>query len=544
MRRLGTTLGISWLALLLLAWPAVLQAQEQERAGELPTTAPVVVDGEELFRVRGVSSYPAHERAAAIARAIREAANDPSFDPRSVRIEPVDFGARIMAGPRRLMVVVDADSQGEGVRPSVLASLYAQRISRAIGDYRKARLPGALRGAWLGAALGLVALALGVALVFWLGRRLDRLLENRLRRHVQALEDRSFRIVDSQRIWSGVRGTVRLLRALAVLAMLYVFLSVVLARFPWTRGIAGKLAGYALTPLHTMGTAFVSYIPNLIFLAILYFVLRTVIRLARVFFESIEHGTITLANFEPEWAVPTYRIVRLLIVAFGVVIAYPFVPGSESAAFKGVSLFLGVMFSLGSSSAVSNIIAGYLLTYRRAFKLGDRIRIGDKVGAVSATRVQVTHLTTPKNEELIIPNATILNSEVINYSTIARTEGLILHTTVGIGYDTPWRQVEAMLLIAAANTEGVLAEPAPFVNQLALGDFAVTYELNVYVREPHRMLALYSALHRNILDVFNEHGVAIMTPAYEGDPEQPKVVPKDQWFTAPAAADGRAKAGV
>jgi small-conductance mechanosensitive channel len=326
--------------------------------------------------------------------------------------------------------------------------------------------------------------------------------------------------------------------------MLYVFLSVVLARFPWTRGIAGKLAGYALTPLHTMGTAFVSYIPNLIFLAILYFVLRTVIRLARVFFESIEHGTITLANFEPEWAVPTYRIVRLLIVAFGVVIAYPFVPGSESAAFKGVSLFLGVMFSLGSSSAVSNIIAGYLLTYRRAFKLGDRIRIGDKVGAVSATRVQVTHLTTPKNEELIIPNATILNSEVINYSTIARTEGLILHTTVGIGYDTPWRQVEAMLLIAAANTEGVLAEPAPFVNQLALGDFAVTYELNVYVREPHRMLALYSALHRNILDVFNEHGVAIMTPAYEGDPEQPKVVPKDQWFTAPAAADGRAKAGV
>ena len=252
----------------------------------------------------------------------------------------------------------------------------------------------------------------------------------------------------------------------------------------------------------------------------------------------MERGRIKLANFEPEWAPPTYRLVRTGIVALAVVVAYPFVPGSGTAAFQGVSLFLGLMGSLGSGSAVSNIIAGYALTYRRAFRIGDVIRVGDKTGRVVGSRMQVTHLRTVKNEELIVPNATILNSEVINYSSLAGKEGLILHTTVGIGYGTPWRQVEAMLLVAARRTQGVLTEPPPFALQLSLGEFAVTYELNVYCRTPERMLALYSALHRNVLDVFNEHGVAIMTPAYEGDPEQPKLVPKERWFDAPAAPEG------
>jgi small-conductance mechanosensitive channel len=286
-----------------------------------------------------------------------------------------------------------------------------------------------------------------------------------------------------------------------------------------------------------MGAGFVEYIPNLIFLVVFFYVIRYALRLTKLFFESVEHGNIQLANFEPEWSTPTYRIVRIVVVAFAVIVAYPFLPGSGTGAFQGVSLFLGLMVSLGSGSAVANIIAGYVLTYRRAFKMGDVIRIGDKTGRVAATRLQVTHLKTVKNEELVVPNSTLLNTEVVNYSTLSRTDGLILHTTVGIGYATPWRQVEAMLMLAARRTEGVLAEPPPFVNQLSLGEFAITYELNAYCREPHRMLTLYSALHRNILDVFNEHGVVIMTPAYEGDPEQPKLVPKDQWYTAPATPE-------
>jgi small-conductance mechanosensitive channel len=231
-------------------------------------------------------------------------------------------------------------------------------------------------------------------------------------------------------------------------------------------------------------------------------------------------------------------MVRVLVVAFALVVAYPYLPGSQSDAFKGVSIFLGVIFSLGSSSAVANIIAGYSLTYRRAYRIGDRVKISDVVGDVAETRLQVTHLRSLKNEEIIIPNSTIMNSHVINYSSLAARHGLILHTTVGIGYETPWRQVEAMLLEAAARTPGLLREPPPFVLQKALGDFAVTYEINVYSDQPQAGPLLYTALHRNILDVFNEYGVQIMTPAYEGDPEQAKVVPKDKWFELPARPEG------
>ena len=174
------------------------------------------------------------------------------------------------------------------------------------------------------------------------------------------------------------------------------------------------------------------------------------------------------------------------------------------------------------------------MTYRRAFRLGDRVKIGEHIGDVDRMRLLVTHLRTPKNEEVVVPNSTILGTEIVNFSSMARERGLILHTTVGIGYETPWRQVEAMLIEAAARTPGLLRNPAPFVLQKALGDFCVTYEINAYCDKPQAMILLYTELHRNILDVFNEYGVQIMTPAYEGDPDQPKVVPQEQWYAAPA----------
>jgi small-conductance mechanosensitive channel len=283
-----------------------------------------------------------------------------------------------------------------------------------------------------------------------------------------------------------------------------------------------------------MGRATLRSIPDLAFLFVLTIVVRYVLKLAQAYFDGIEHGTIRLREFEPEWAQPTFRIVRVLIVAFALVVAYPYLPGSQSEAFKGISLFLGLVFSLGSSSALANIIAGYSLTYRRAFRIGDRIRIGSDVGDVTAIRLQVTHLRSVKNEEIIIPNSNILNSNVVNYSRLARECGLILHTKVGIGYETPWRQVEAMLLAAAARTPGLLREPPPFVLHSELADFAVTYELNVYCDNPQAQLSLYTELHRNILDEFNEYGVQIMTPSYEADPAEPKIVPKSKWFEAPA----------
>lgn len=338
-----------------------------------------------------------------------------------------------------------------------------------------------------------------------------------------------------------ISAAVSLLKTLSVLAVLYVFLSSVLTLFPWTRYFATRLLSLVIDPLQAMMLGFVSYLPSLFFLVVLYFVVRYLLRAIRGFFEAIHHGNMRLRSFEPEWAWPTYRIVRLVVLIFAVVVAYPYIPGSSSEAFKAVSLFVGVLLSLGSTSVISNIIAGYTMTYRRAFSVGHFIRVGKTVGEVVEARLLVTHLRSLKNERVVIPNSTLLNTEIINYTARAGDDRLILHTRVGIGYEVPWRQVEALLLEAATRTEGVLLEPAPFVLQKELTDFAVIYEVNVYSKEVSRMMRTYSRLHENIQDVFNDYGVQIMTPHYEADADEPKVVPREKWYTAPARAPASAE---
>jgi small-conductance mechanosensitive channel len=283
-----------------------------------------------------------------------------------------------------------------------------------------------------------------------------------------------------------------------------------------------------------MGEAVWREFPNVLFVAIIAFFTLLALKIMRAIFKGLESGTITIRGFYPEWSQPTYNIFRVLVVAFAGVVAFPYIPGSSSSAFKGISLFLGVLFSLGSTSVVANILAGYSLTYRRAFKIGDRVKIGDFVGDVVETRLQVVSLKTIKNEVVVVPSSTIVNTNVMNYSTLAKEQGLILHTKVTIGYDAPWRQVEALLIMAAEKTEGVLRRPVPFILQTSLDDYYVTYELNVYTERPESIEKVYADLHRNIQDAFNEYGVQIMSPAYRGDPSRPKVVPRDQWYAPPA----------
>ena len=327
-----------------------------------------------------------------------------------------------------------------------------------------------------------------------------------------------------------------------LLLLIYAYVHAGLSFFPRTRPFAGQLFNYVLVPLTTIGGRVWGEIPDLVYLVIIVLITVYVLKATRLFFGAIEKGTITFKGFYPEWAQPTYKICRLLIVAFAAVLAFPYIPGSNSLAFKGISVFLGVLFSLGSSSAVANVVSGYTLMYRRVFKVGDRVKIADFVGDVVATRLQVVHLRTIKNEEITVPSSLIVNSQVINYSALAKEKGLILHTKVTIGYDAPWRQVEALLLLAAERTQGLLREPPPFILQTSLDDFYVTYELNVYTDAPQQMAKLYTDLHRNIQDAFNEYGVQIMSPSYRFDPEHPKIVPKEQWYAAPAKGpDGEEK---
>jgi small-conductance mechanosensitive channel len=212
-----------------------------------------------------------------------------------------------------------------------------------------------------------------------------------------------------------------------------------------------------ITPFAIMGTAFLAFLPNLIFLVILVAVTRWILKVMSLVTGGIERGTIRFAGFDREWAAPTYGIARLAVIGFAGVVAYPYIPGSGSEAFKGISIFFGIIFSLDASSVVANMLAGYSLIYR----LGDRVKIGDVVGDVTHVRLQVTHLRTIKNEDVVVPNSVILASQVVNYSSYAAAEGLVLHTAVGIGYEVPWRQVEAMLLLAASRTPGLRESPPP-----------------------------------------------------------------------------------
>ena len=516
-----------------------LQAQDAGRAAaenEI-ATAPVEIDGTVLFRLRGGSSYPAQDRARAVRGRIVAAAADPAVSIDTLRVVDGEIASDITAGDQPLVRIVDADAALEQTGRAELAHVHLARIRQAIIDYRAARTPAALRRAAITTIIATVILAIGIRLVLWLWRRLDALVKRRLEERVHAVGIQSFEVVGADQIRLALRSAIIGLRTVLLLAGVLVYLGYVLAVWPWTHGLSRDLTGFALAPLEVIGQGLVANIPSLLFLVVLFFVIRLLLRVVRLFFETVGRGAVTLSNFDPDWAEPTYKIVRVAIIAFGLIVAYPYIPGSESDAFKGVSLFIGIIFSLGSSSAISNIIAGYMMTYRRAFRVGDRVKIGEAVGEVIEMRLQVTHLRSPKNEEVVIPNSQILASDVVNFSSFAKAKGVILHTEVGIGYETPWRQVEAMLLAAAARCTSPSGEaPRAFVLLKKLGDFAVNYELNVHCMDPTTIIAMYSAMHRSILDVFNEYGVQIMTPAYEGDPAVPKVVPPKDWFTAPAVA--------
>ena len=521
-------------AALLLAPQCRAQATNAEEEAIQPT-ADVALDGHVLFRVRGISAFPAETRAQAIADRVETVAADAIISPDSLQTVDSTDRSSIMAGDSLLMSVFDADASLEGVGRPAVAELYKRRIAEAITAYRRDRSSAALVRATSRASVATLLLLIALFVVVWTSRRLRAWAERSLQSKVEALWGPSLKFLPSDRLWPSLYAALRVVRTMVVLLLTYVYADYILNLYPWTRPLGNRLLEILINPPRTLGTAFLEALPNLVFVAILAVVVRYGIKLLRLFFESIDNHTLVFDRFDPDWAMPTYRLVRTLVIAFALVVAYPYLPGSDTDAFKGISLFIGVIFSLGSTSAIANVIAGYSLTYRRAFKIGDRVRIGDAYGDVAEIRLQVTHVRTIKNEEVIIPNSEILNSQVINYSSLARQRGLILHTEVGIGYEVPWRQVEAMLLMAAKNTTELQLEPAPFVYQRSLRDFSVQYELNVYTDQPQAAARLYTMLHRNILDVFNEHGVQIMTPSYESDPEDPKVVPKEKWFLSPAS---------
>ena len=489
--------------------PAVQAVQPKSVA-----QAPVTINDKTLFLVQGVLSFPAEARAAAISRRIHDLSKDVMFNPDSLAVADAEGTTDIVAGDLIVMSVTDEDAKLAGKSRQELAGDYAQRIRSALGALRHEY---SLKSLILGGVYAVISTAILILIFRLLGfffSRLNRKLNSWRGTLIPSLRIQRFELLPADRIADSAIGVAKLLRFAVVLVALYFYASLVLGFFPWTRGYAQVLVGYVLSPLKVVGNALIGYLPNVFFIAVIVLISFYVARFTRIIFSEVGKQTITLPSFYPEWAEPTYKIVRFLILTLTVIVIFPYLPGSDSSAFKGISIFLGVLFSLGSTSAVANIVAGVILTYMRAFKVGDRVKIADTMGDVIEKTLLVTRIRTIKNVEITIANAMVLSTHIINFSASAQQQGLILHTTVTIGYDAPWRTVHQLLIDAALATENILKEPKPYVLQTALDDFYVHYELNAFTDQPSRMAVIYSDLHQNIQDKFNQAGVEIMSSHY------------------------------
>jgi len=506
---------------------AVAQTAEEsveEEAQPVVDLAPVVVDGDELFFVIGVSAEPAEKRAADIAERIVAVAETGLSAP-TFTTKDTESGPAIYIDGHYIATVTQADVEYEGLDAPTLAKRVGERIKEAIEAYRERRSESGIETAIVAAgSWTLLFVAFSAALLLgtlYLRKRVDQ----RIVSWVQRVEGSTGKIVKTDTIVSTTRATLWATAFFIFVIALYYYLSQILFSFPGTRGIAVILLEYFTGPIFHVLWVIIEQIPDLIMLAIVCVITRYLLRIVRLIFENIELGTIQIQGFEPDWIWPTHRIAKTIVIIFAIIIAYPYIPGSGTAAFKGITIFLGVILSLGSSSVISNLLSGLFVIYRRSINVGDWIDVRGQVGIVESITLLETILRSPKNELVSIPNSQLLGAELTNFTRQGETEGLLLHTSVGIGYEEPQRKIERMLLEAAGRTSGLVADPGPFVLRKELADYAVVYEVNAYASQVDALPKLKSDLHSNILDVFNENQVQIMTPSYIADPKIPKIAP-------------------
>jgi small-conductance mechanosensitive channel len=469
--------------------------------------------GQALYLLKsGIGANTALERARGVERRLDEVVRDALVAPSDIVARHGEQYSEILAKGKLLGVITEGDAKANGEQRRLVTEAIVLSLRRVVADTRAEFSPHRVRMAVAWACFATLAIVVALFLAARLVRVARRVVDRVQDRRIEALRIQGTEIVSAERLraillsvldwaWVGV----------CVLAFV-AWLESVLSVLPWTRPLAESVLAWAWAPIAALVAAIIGFLPNVFYLGTIALVTWVMALGLRFLAGQVARGRIHVPDFDPEWAEPTYRIARVLLVALAVVAAFPYLPGSQSPAFQGVSLLLGLIVSLSSSSAISNAIAGIIITYTNAFKNGDRVRIGDTTGDVVTKATFVTQLRTIKNEVVAIPNANVLSSSVQNYSRMAQRQGLILHTTVTIGYDAPWRTVHDLLVTAARRTEGLLENPAPFVLQVGLNDFFVSYQVNAYTRRPNEMVDILSALHANIQDAFNEAGVEIMSP--------------------------------
>jgi len=476
---------------------------------------PVEIDGRPILIVyASVGGVTPQERAQAIQERILDLAKRKNIVPEAIHTVDRGVWTEIAAGNERIMGITEADAKIARRKRSELAAEYAEIIRQVVLRYR-------LDHTWekfiLGgsytvlATIGLVAILLSIV-------RIRRRTRPKVDRWLQSFEVKS--PVPSPKVrLRRYMGTMfvaisRIFFWILNLALIQAYGTLVLSFFPATKYASYQITNWLLSELANVGEMVIEYIPQLILILIICLVTSYLIKINKYIFAEIRDEKLTIRGFYPDWAEPTAQLVKVFIMAATAIMIFPYLPGSGSPAFKGISVFLGVLLSLGSTSAVAHGVAGTILTYMRAFKVGDFVRIGNDTGEVVEKTLLVTRICTQKKEVVTIPNGTILGGVVVNYSAEGRHEGVIFHTTVTISYSAPWRQVHELLLSAALETDDILRKPSPFVLQTALNDFYVAYELNAYTAKPMNMQHIYSVLHQNIQDRFNSAGIELNSPHY------------------------------
>lgn len=487
--------------------------QEQERM----VGVPVLLHRDTLFYIyKPVGSFSKEERAAAISRRVKELSEERFLKADSVKVVDDVLNTDVVYMDRVLMSVTEADAGVAEMPRAELATLYAAKIKDSV--LRSAEQY-SLRSILIEIGLAVLVLLVFFVLVKYVNKFFHYIfakIEEQKDKRLKGLKVKEYEMLTPEREVAVVLTVARFIRLITLFVMIYILLPILFSIFPWTEGYADTLLLYILNPLRNIALGIINYIPNLLTILVIVVVTHYVVKFLRFLAEEVETGKLEVPGFYRDWAKPTYNIVRFLLYAFMFVVIFPYLPGSDSPIFQGVSVFIGILFSLGSSSAIANMVAGLVLTYMRSFKLGDRIKIGDISGDVIEKTLLVTRVRTTKNEDITIPNAMILNNHTTNFTTCSEQseKGLVLHTTVTIGYDVPWPKVHQALIDAALATPNVEKTPQPFVLQTSLDDFYVSYQLNAYTFAASKMAITYSGIHQNIQDKFNEAGIEILSPHY------------------------------
>ncbi|WP_107828527.1 mechanosensitive ion channel family protein [Mucilaginibacter yixingensis] len=491
------------------------QKQQVDSLRKFVKGYPVVLLNDTLFSLYArQGSFTAIERASAVESRIKTLASDRLFTASKLQVVNAEQTTDLVYGDQLILSLSTTDGLWGHLTKEQLARKYHDRIIQGLRAYEADTQWSALaKEAGLALAVILVAILL-ITLIIRMTRRLERQIQGSEHHWFGGLHIRNYELVNSGQARQVLSSIVTLVKWLLIILVVYFAIPIVFGFFPYTRELSGTLFGYVMAPLHRIGSAIWAYIPNLITILVLCLVFRYALRFLRFLKREIEHGKLSIPGFYPDWANPTYQIIRVLVLAFMLIVIFPYLPGSDSPIFKGVSVFMGVLFTFGSAGALGNVVAGLVLTYMRAFKLGDRVQIGEVTGDVIQKTLLVTRVRTIKNEIISIPNSTVMNNHTVNYSSESNTTGLILHTSVTIGYDAPWRQVHELLINAALQTTLIEHKPKPFVLQTSLEDYYVSYQINAYTRSPGKQAVIYSELHALIQDKFNEAGVEIMSPHY------------------------------